>query len=106
VELPSEYLSFLRQSNGGEGPLGAQPFYLQIDPAEEVALALEQRRHEAFFPGFIMIGSDGGGEYIALDVRGSAPWPVVAIDMTNSDLSESVLPIAPSFVAFSDLIGK
>jgi hypothetical protein len=106
VELPSEYLSFLRRSNGGEGPLGAQLRYLQIDPAEDVALSLEQKRHQEFFPGFIVIGSNGGGEYVAFDVRGSAPWPVVAIDMTNCDLAESVQPIASSFAAFSDLIGK
>lgn len=106
VELPSEYLAFLRHSNGGEGPLAAQPYYVQIDPADEVAAGLEQRRHDEFFPGFVMIGSNGGGEYIALDVRGSAPWPVVAIDMTNCDIAESVRPIASSFAAFSDLIGK
>ena len=106
VELPSEYLRFLAYSNGGEGPLGVQPCYFQIDPADEAALALEDRRHEDFFPGFVIIGSNGGGEYVAIDVRGSLPWPVVALDMTNADLDESVLIIASSFAAFLDHVGK
>ena len=106
IELPSEYLRFLVYSNGGEGPLGLPPYYFQIDPADEAALALEDRRHEEFFPGFVIIGSNGGGEYVGLDVRGSSPWPVVALDMTNIDLDESVLVIASSFAAFIDLVGK
>ncbi len=106
IELPSEYLRFLAYSNGGEGPLGLQPYYFQIDSADEAALALEDHRHEEFFPGFVIIGSSGGGEYVGLDVRGSSPWPVVALDMTNSNLDESVLVIASSFAAFIDLVGK
>jgi hypothetical protein len=42
---------------------------------------------------------------IALDARKPGTLPVVAIDMTNIDLDESVLPIASDFVAFIDLIG-
>ena len=106
VELPSEYLLFLRQSNGGEGPLPVQPFYFHACSAGDVALTMEQKRHEEFFPGFIMIGSNGGGEYVAFDIRESAPWPVVAIDMTNINLAESVQEIAPNFSAFSEMIGK
>jgi hypothetical protein len=106
IELPSEYLSFLAHSNGGEGPLALQPYYFQIYSADDVARALEDRRHEEFFPGFVIMGSNGGGEYVGLDVRGSPPWPVVALDMTNIDLDESVLVIAPSFAAFIDLVGK
>ena len=105
VELPSEYLDMLAHSNGGEGPLPVQPCYFQIDPADEAATALEDRRHEKFFPGFVIVGSNGGGEYVGLDVRGSAPWPVVALDMTNIDLSESVITIASSFATFVDLVG-
>lgn len=106
VELPAEYLTLLRETNGGEGPLGAQPLYLQLDAADEVALAIKDGRHAEFFSGFIVIGSDGGGQYVALDARVSPPLPVVAIDMTNIDLAESVQIVAPDFAAFVDLIGR
>ena len=67
--------------------------------------AATSRRHEEFFPGFIIIGSDGGGELIALDARTPDALPVVSLDMTNRDLRESVQRIAPDFDAFIDLIG-
>lgn len=38
-------------------------------------------------------------------MRADVPWPVVAIDMTNIDLKESVVPIAPDFERFVAMIG-
>ena len=58
-----------------------------------------------FFPGFLVIGSNGGGEYVAFDMRGSEPWPVVSLDMTNIDLTESVQLIAEDFDTFLSLVG-
>jgi len=46
-----------------------------------------------------------GGEYIALDARAPHGLPVVALDMTNADLRDTVLPIANDFDAFVELIG-
>jgi hypothetical protein len=106
VDLPESYFALLRYSDGGEGPLPVQPLWFQLDPADVAADAIEHRRHNEFFPGFVMIGSNGGGEFIALDTRGSSPWPVVAIDMTNIDLNESVQPISPSFDRFLELVGQ
>ena len=104
-QLPASYLALLRTTNGGEGPLARQPCYLQLYPSEVVAEAAASKQHEEFFPGFVVIGSNGGGEFMALDVRTPGPLAVVAIDMTNCDLDKSVLPIAPDFDAFIDLIG-
>lgn len=105
IVLPSSYLALLRLTNGGEGPLARQPYNLCLDAAETVVEAATSRRHEEFFPGFIIIGSDGGGELIALDARTSDALPVVALDMTNIDLHETVQSIAPDFDAFINLIG-
>jgi hypothetical protein len=105
MSAPGLLSSLLRTTNGGEGPLARQPYHLQLDSAETVAEAAVRKRYEEFFPGFVMIGSNGGGEFIALDARKPEPFPIVAIDMTNIDLEESVLPIAPDFDAFIDLIG-
>ncbi len=105
IALPDSYYELLAYSDGGEGPLSKQPFYFQLDAADVALAAFARGLDDEFFPGFLMIGSNGGGEYIAFDVRASAPWPVVALDMTNIDLSESVMPIADSFDAFIALIG-
>lgn len=76
-----------------------------MDSAEEVASAIRDGNLREFFDGFLMIGSDGAGEHIALDIRGMEPWPVVAVDMTNIDLDESVMVIASDFDAFYQLMG-
>ncbi len=106
VELPQSYLDLLAFCDGGEGPLPVEPLWFQLDPADVIADAIKHRQHTAGFPGFIVIGSNAGSEYIALDVRGSSPWPVVAIDMTNGKLDESIHPISPSFDSFLALIGQ
>lgn len=105
IDLPAAYLSLLRSSNGGEGPLSEQPYYLQLDAAETVAETAMSGRLDEIFPGFLIIGSNGAGEYIALDARQSGKMPVVALDMINSDISDTVLLIAENFEAFVELIG-
>jgi hypothetical protein len=105
ITLPNSYLSLLRLTNGGEGPLARQPYNLCLDAAEDVADTATSRRYEEFFPSFIIIGSNGGGEFIALDARNPDVLPVVALDMTNSDLRDTVMHIASDFDAFVDLIG-
>ena len=105
AKLPEAYLRLLESSNGGEGPLPLQPLNFCLDSAEEAASNALEGTFEEFFPGLFVIGSNGGGEAIALDFRGGEPWPVVYFDMTNSDIEESVVTLAPCFEAFAPLIG-
>jgi SMI1 / KNR4 family (SUKH-1) len=103
--LPESYLSLLKKTNGGEGPLARQPYFLQLDSAETVTDTAINKRHEEYFPEFFVIGSNGGGGYIAIDLREFGLMPIVAVDMTNINLEESVLHIAPDFDFFLELIG-
>jgi len=105
ASLPETYFSFLAFSNGGEGPLPVQPLWLSLYSAEDVAAIAEQGTFDEFFPGLFVIGSNGAGEGVAFDLRVSEPYPLVAFDMTNADLAESILPIAPHFGAALELIG-
>jgi len=104
--LPKAYLQLLADTNGGEGPLPVQPLWLVLYPAEEVAQIARDATFEEFFPGLFVIGGNGGGEAIAIDFRGSHPSPIVAFDMTNSDIEESVRPLAASFEALLDMVGR
>lgn len=105
VELPESYFQLLAFSNGGEGPLSVEPFYFVLDELQYTVDGIAQNRYEEFFPGFVVFGSNGGGAYVAFDIRGSAPWPIVHIDMCNIDLEESVWPLAKDFDLFLLLIG-
>lgn len=103
IELPREYLDLLAFSNGGEGSLPVLPFNFCLDSAEEAATTRREGTFGGSLPGFFVIGGSGGGELIALDVRGTPPWPVVTVDMV--DLQGSVVPIASDIAAFIALIG-
>ena len=105
VELPEEYFDLLLFSNGGEGPLPVAPYNFCLDSAEYAAEHNANSRDAESFPEFFIIGGNGAGEYIALDLRGPKPLPVVAIDMTNIDLSESVVLIATDFPSFLAIVG-
>jgi hypothetical protein len=103
--LPESYFAFLSFSNGGEGPLAVQPLWLCLDSAEDVVTTHQSGRFQAYYPDLFVIGGNGAGEAIAFDLRTNPPYAVVAFDMTNSDLGESVIPIAASFEAALELIG-
>ncbi len=79
VELPEDYLAFLRLSNGGEGALGVDPGWFQIWPVEQVLQHQHGYKTDEFIPGFFGFGSSGGGELLAFDARVGKPWPVVMI---------------------------
>lgn len=106
VDLPKGYYSLLTFTNGGEGPLVVQPLWFQLYSAEEAVQIERDGTFREFFKGFFVIGGNGGGEAVAFDLRGNAPYPLVAFDTTNIDLEESVRLIAPSFDAALDLIRR
>ena len=106
VDLPESYFSLLSFSNGGEGPLSVQPLWFCLYPAEEVAQLERDGTFRQFFGKLFVIGGNGGGEAVAFDLRESEPYPLVSFDMANTNLAESVWPIAPSFDAALELIGR
>jgi hypothetical protein len=98
--LPKSYIQLLSVSNGGEGPLPVDPFNLCLDPAEDV---ISRLAGQSAFDGFLIFGGNGGGEYLALDMRNEGPWPVVTFDMVAGPASAKV--VAADFDTFTDLIG-
>lgn len=99
--LPESYIGLLEFSDGGEGPLPVTPYNLCLDPARTVIEGIHGRSPD--YVGFLIFGGNGGGEYLAFDLRGAAPWPIVAVDMIAGP--ESAELVAPDFDAFLDLVG-
>lgn len=104
--LPHTYLKFLTYSNGGEGPLQVQPFYLCLNSAEEVVEIVEEGLLEECFPGLFVIGTNGAGEGIAIDPNSTPPFAVVYFDMTNANLDESIQALAADFDGLVGLVGE
>lgn len=76
VSLPTSYLDFLRQHNGGEGYIGDS--YIILWKAEELAAFNREYEVEKYAPGIILFGSSGGGEGYGFDTQ-STSMPIVRI---------------------------
>jgi hypothetical protein len=97
VQLPETYFELLADANGYEGALSVDPLWLILYPAHEVIDIAQKGVFKEFFPGFFVIGGNGGGEAVAFDTRPGREGRVITFDMTNIDLEESVMEVAPSF---------
>lgn len=105
VELPASYYQLLAFSDGGEGPLPVNPFNLCLDASNQVTEAIRTKNYgQPDLADFVVFGGSGGGEILAFDLRGVAPWPIVTIDMVVG--AASAEQVAPDFDAFMELIGR
>jgi hypothetical protein len=104
IPLPESYLQLLAVTNGGEGDLGVEPGWISFWSAEEVLDLNQSYELAQHVPGLFGIGSNGGGELIALDSREELPFPVVAIPFSPLD-AEDAMVIAPNFDALVSFLG-
>jgi hypothetical protein len=103
--LPEEYLSFLRYSNGGEGFLCIEPWYFQLWSTSEVIEYNHGYNVEEFLPGWLAIGSSGGGEMLAIRKRDGSPCPVYMVPFIPMAESDAV-QIAHDFEMFAMTLGR
>ena len=61
ISLPNRYRDFLKMGNGGEGPVG-EFGYANFWKVEEIAGFNRDYHVQEYLPGYLVIGSDGGGE--------------------------------------------
>lgn len=102
--VPASYFTLLSLSNGGEGPLPVHPLYFCLDSVSEVVERQQTGTYgQPEFQDVFIVGSNGAGEYLALDLRQSLPWPVVAIDMIAG--MESAEVVSEDFDSFLNLVG-
>jgi len=73
--LPEEYIEVLKQFNGGEGDIGEE--YLVLHSAQELQEINDDIEIAQFDKDIFIIGSNGGGEFIALDFRGIKPMYIL-----------------------------
>lgn len=96
LEVPADYLQFMRERNGGEGVLGRN--YLILWRVEELAPFNREYEVKEYAPGLLLFGSDGGGEAYAFDLRDAAA-PVVIVPFVGLDLRYAE-PVAKTFDDF------
>lgn len=83
VPPPADYLEFLRLSNGG---IGHGPnLYVNLGSAKEVPQITEGYRALRFAPGLLIIGGDGLGNIIGIDIRNHRHIKYVWLDPVSID---------------------
>lgn len=68
VELPRNYIDFMKEHNGGEGDIGES--WLRLYPIEELQKLNDIYNLSECLPGHIIIGSNGGGEFFGINSDG------------------------------------
>jgi hypothetical protein len=94
--LPTDYVRFLQQMNGGAGFIGDH--YLIAWPVEELVQNNDDYKAQERVPGLFLFGSNGGGEAFAFDTRRASPT-VVAVPFIVLCLQDAI-EIAPTFAGF------
>jgi hypothetical protein len=97
IKLPSEYVQFVKKSNGTEGFVG-EDSYLMMWPVEELPAMNVSYEVQEYAPGLLLFGSDGGGEAYAFDLR-EERQPIVRVPFVGLSLDD-VIPVADTFSGF------
>ena len=101
LKLPEEYIEFLKLSNGGEGFIGKNS-YVILWGVDELASLNQSYEVQQYAPGFLIFGSNGGGEAYGFDTR-TATWPVVQIPFVGMDWTLAQ-PLGGSFNDFLETL--
>lgn len=99
--LPADYRRFLLKANGGEGPIGPAS-YVALYRCDELQEQDEGYAVDEFLPGFLLIGSNRGGEAFAFDLR-TSPWKVVMVPFIGMEEAHARV-LAPNFGEFLEAL--
>jgi hypothetical protein len=93
---PVSYLAFLRRANGGEGFVGES--YAMLLRCEDLIKYNRDYQVEELAPGFLLVGSNGGGEAYAFNLAScsSALFQLPFIGLEAQHATE----VAESFDSF------
>lgn len=104
LNLPAAYLDQLRLSNGGEGDLDLDPYWVVFWTAETVVEWNNDYEVPEYLPGYFAFASNGGPELLAFKVNDSGSWPIYMIPFVPME-EEYANMIAEDFEAFREAIG-
>ena len=95
MPLPEDYLAFMREHNGGEGPLGENNYgcFYRLEELAEVNAEYDVPIN---WPGYVVLGSDMSGQLWAWNPE-KRIW--CQIDSSNTD-EDTYYTISDSFESF------
>ncbi len=101
INIPNEYVKFLKMFGGGEGIIGKNSYVILWSISELPDMNMLYKVKE-YAPGFFIFGSDGGGEAYAFDTRTPA-MPINSIPFVGMEPSLARM-IASSFNTFLEVL--
>ncbi|WP_131998275.1 SMI1/KNR4 family protein [Dokdonella fugitiva] len=99
IRLPMEYREFLQKTNGAEGAIGANE-YISLWPVGRLKELNDAYEVDSYARGFLVVGSNGGGEAYAFDMLGDS-CSISALPFVGLSREEARL-IGKDFWAFLD----
>jgi hypothetical protein len=96
VQLPEDYLTFIKVFNGGEGFIGDG--YLILWQVEQIEIFNKEYEVQEYAPGLILFGSSGGGEGYGFDAR-DISMPIVEVPFIGMEL-QYARRVAANFTDF------
>lgn len=99
IHLPDDYSQFLGMMNGGEGFIGDA--YVRLYKLEELLEMNAAYEFPKYRPGYLLIGSNGGSEAFAFNLRTEAVFMIPFI----GDIADAV-EIGTSFLGYLQNLAK
>ena len=103
-DLPAAYLELVQRTNGGSGPLGLPPLWLELWSVDEVIDFSRFSLYAQRYPGYFFFAANGANENLAMRRAPDGTLEIVAVDITVGP--ESTQVIARDFEAFARAIGR
>jgi hypothetical protein len=100
-EIPLDYCDFLTQSNGAIGFIGKS--YIQLWSIEEIFQMNDGYNAKEFYPGMLLIGTDGGGEAYVIDLRSDSKSRYGMIPFITSGFDD-LIQFGDSFTDFLESV--
>jgi len=99
VDLPADYIEFMRLHNGGEGDV-ADAAWVVLFPMEELQEINDDYQIDRYLPDCCIIGSDGGAELYGVDSGGNYFMVPAIID--RDDMVGSGRTLEEFFLSLKD----
>ena len=90
VQLPADYVGFLKKANGATGFIRRDRAYVDFWSTDATIESNRGYEVATYAPGLLLFGSDGGGEGFGFDMR-SSPWSVVVVPFVGMSWEDAVV---------------
>jgi len=100
VQLPADYVAFLKTANGATGFIRKDRAYIELWSTDTMKKSNRGYEVAKYAPGLLLFGSDGGGEGFGFDMR-SDQWSVVVVPFVGMSWEDAVVN-GTSFLNFLD----